>query len=111
MGSDWQKQRNLAIDAAMAIRKLFYIEGDVLEKVATSGYLGRILSQDDDDKGGTQPDQESTGNMGQGQPNTTAPVTIENFWARSGRELGENFLRTFTNFDRGTVDLGIWACK
>ena len=34
---------------------------------------------------------------------TTARVTIENFWARSGRELGENFLRTFTNFDRGTV--------
>ncbi len=23
--------------------------------------------------------------------------------ARTGRELGENFLRTFTNFDRGTV--------
>ena len=46
---DWQKQRNLAIDAAMAIRKLFYIEGDVLEKVAMFGYLGRILSQDDDD--------------------------------------------------------------
>jgi hypothetical protein len=35
---------------------------------------------------------------------TTARVTIENFWARSGRELYENFLRTFTNFDRGTVD-------
>ena len=35
---------------------------------------------------------------------TKARVTIENFWARSGRELGENFLRTFTNFDRGTVD-------
>jgi hypothetical protein len=25
------------------------------------------------------------------------------FWARSGRELGQNFLRTFTNFDVGTV--------
>jgi hypothetical protein len=33
----------------------------------------------------------------------TARVTIENFWARSGRELGENWARTFTNFDRGTV--------
>ena len=44
-----QRQRDSAIDAAMAIRQLFYIEGDVLERVATFRYLGRILSQDDDD--------------------------------------------------------------
>ena len=35
---------------------------------------------------------------------TTARVTIEKFWARSGRELGEKWARTFTNFDRGIVD-------
>jgi hypothetical protein len=35
---------------------------------------------------------------------TTARVTIENFWARSGQEAGEKRARTFTNFDRGTVD-------
>jgi hypothetical protein len=36
--------------------------------------------------------------------NTTARVTIENFWARRGRDAGETRARTFTNFDRGTVD-------
>jgi len=35
---------------------------------------------------------------------STARITIEKFWARSGRELGEKRARTFTNFDRGTVD-------
>ena len=33
-----------------------------------------------------------------------ARVTIENFWARRGRDAGETRARTFTNFDRGTVD-------
>jgi len=33
-----------------------------------------------------------------------ARVTIENFWLRSGRDTGEKWARTFTNFDRGTVD-------
>jgi hypothetical protein len=31
-------------------------------------------------------------------------VTIDKSWVRSGRELGEKQARTFTNFDRGTVD-------
>ena len=43
-----QKQRNSAIDAALALRQLFYIGDDVLEKVATLRYLGWILLQDDD---------------------------------------------------------------
>ena len=34
---------------------------------------------------------------------TTARVTIENFWARRGRDAGETRARTFTNFDGGTV--------
>ena len=34
---------------------------------------------------------------------TTARVTIENFWARRGRDAGETRARTFTNFDVGTV--------
>ena len=38
-----------------------------------------------------------------GDPITTARVTIENFWARRGRDAGETRARTFTNFDRGTV--------
>jgi hypothetical protein len=36
--------------------------------------------------------------------NTMTRVTIEKFWVRSRRELGEKRERTFTNFDRGTVD-------
>ncbi len=36
--------------------------------------------------------------------NTTARVTIENFWARRERDAGETRARTFTNFDRGTVN-------
>ena len=43
-----QKQRNSAIDAALALRQLFYIGDDVLEKMATLRYLGWILLQDDD---------------------------------------------------------------
>ena len=35
---------------------------------------------------------------------TTARVTIENFWARRERDAGETRARTFTNFDRGTVN-------
>ena len=38
---------------------------------------------------------------------TTAQVTIENFWARRGRDAGKTRARTFTNFDRGTVYLGV----
>ena len=34
----------------------------------------------------------------------TVWVTIEKFWARSGQELGKKWARTFTNFERGTVD-------
>ncbi len=33
----------------MALRQLFYVEGEVLEKVESFRYLGRILAQDDDD--------------------------------------------------------------
>ena len=33
----------------MALRQLFYVEGEVLEKVESFRYLGRILAQDDED--------------------------------------------------------------
>ena len=35
--------------SALALRQLFYVEGEVLKKVETFCYLGRILAQDDDD--------------------------------------------------------------
>ena len=34
---------------ALALRQLFYVEGEVLEKVELFRYLGRILGQDDND--------------------------------------------------------------
>ena len=34
---------------ALALRQLFYVEGEVLEKVESFRYLGRILAQDDED--------------------------------------------------------------
>jgi hypothetical protein len=36
--------------------------------------------------------------------NTTARVTIETFWARSGQDASKKWARTFTDFDIGTVD-------
>jgi hypothetical protein len=42
-------QRDSAITSALALRLLFYIEGEVLKKVESFRYLGRILAQDDED--------------------------------------------------------------
>ena len=41
-------QRDSAITSALALRLLFYIEGEVLKKVESFRYLGRILAQDDE---------------------------------------------------------------
>ncbi len=49
LGVEQRTQRDLAILAALALRKLFHVEGEVLEKVDFFRYLGRILAQDDDD--------------------------------------------------------------
>jgi esterase/lipase superfamily enzyme len=35
--------------SALAIRQLFYVEGELLEKIESFRYLGRILAQDDED--------------------------------------------------------------
>jgi len=42
-------QRDSAITSALALWQLFYVEGEVLEKVESFWYLRRILAQDDDD--------------------------------------------------------------
>jgi hypothetical protein len=42
-------QRDSAITSALALRQLFYVEGEVLEKVASFRYLRRVLAQADDD--------------------------------------------------------------
>jgi len=48
-GAEWRTQRDSAITLALALRQLFYVEGEVLEKVESFRYLGRILAQDDED--------------------------------------------------------------
>jgi len=50
-GAERRTQRDLAITSALALRlrQLFYVEGEVLEKVESSRYFGRILAQDDED--------------------------------------------------------------
>ena len=48
MGREQWDQREKAIDAALALCQLFYINGDVLGKVDAFRYLGHIMAQDDD---------------------------------------------------------------
>ena len=49
LGVERRMQRDSAIKSALALRQLFYVEGEVLEKVESFKYLGRILAQDNDD--------------------------------------------------------------
>ncbi len=49
LGAERRTQRDLAVSVALALRKLFHVEGEVLEKVDLFRYLGRILAQEDDD--------------------------------------------------------------
>ena len=48
-GVERRTQMDSAIKAALALRQLFYVEGEVLEKVELFRYLGRILAQDNED--------------------------------------------------------------
>ena len=48
-GVEQRTQRDSAIMSALALRQLFYVKGEVLEKVKSFRYLGRILGQDDND--------------------------------------------------------------
>ncbi len=49
LGAEQWTQRDLAITVALALHKLFHVDGEMLEKVDLFQYLGRILAQDDDD--------------------------------------------------------------
>jgi hypothetical protein len=49
LGAEQWTQRDSAITMALAFHKLCHIEGELLEKVDSFRYLGRILVQDDDD--------------------------------------------------------------
>ncbi len=44
LGAEQQTQQDSAILAALALRKLFHVEGEVLEKVDLFQYLGWILA-------------------------------------------------------------------
>jgi hypothetical protein len=49
LGVERRTQRDSSITLALALWQLFYIKGDVLEKVESFRYLGRIFAQDDED--------------------------------------------------------------
>ena len=49
MGTARRHQRDMAVRSALALRQQFTVHGDVLERVEVFRYLGRLLSQDDDD--------------------------------------------------------------
>jgi hypothetical protein len=49
LGAEQRTQQDSAISAALALCKLFHVEGEVLEKVDLFQYLGRVLAQDNDD--------------------------------------------------------------
>ncbi len=49
LGAERRTQRDSAVLVALALRKLFHVEGEVLEKVDLFRYLRQILAQDNDD--------------------------------------------------------------
>jgi hypothetical protein len=49
LGAEQRTQQDSTITAALALRKLFYVRGELLEKVDSFQYLRRILAQDNDD--------------------------------------------------------------
>ncbi len=49
VGVERKQQCKAAVQLALALRKQFSIQGDVLERVEVFKYLGRLLAQDDDD--------------------------------------------------------------
>ncbi len=49
LDAECRTQQDSAVLAALALRKLFHVGGEVLEKVDLFRYLGQILAQDDDD--------------------------------------------------------------
>ena len=49
MGTARRHQRDMAVGSALALRQKITVHGDVLERVEVFRYLGRLLSQDDDD--------------------------------------------------------------
>ncbi len=49
LSTEQRTQRDSAVTAALALGELFHVDGELLEKVDSFWYLGRILAQDDDD--------------------------------------------------------------
>jgi hypothetical protein len=49
IGVEWKQQREAAVASALALQQQFLVQGNVLEQVEVFKYLGRLMSQDDDD--------------------------------------------------------------
>ena len=47
--ADRRAQREAAVTSSLALRCTFTVHGDVLERVEVFQYLGRLLTQDDND--------------------------------------------------------------
>ncbi len=49
VGTERQHQWDMAVQSTLALHQQFTVHGDVLERIKMFRYLGRLLSQDDDD--------------------------------------------------------------
>jgi hypothetical protein len=49
IGVEWKQQQEMAVASALGLRQQFLVQGNVLEQVEVFKYLGRLMSQDDDD--------------------------------------------------------------
>ncbi len=49
LGAEQRTQQDSAVTVALALHKLFHVEGELLEEVDLFRYLGQILAQDNDD--------------------------------------------------------------
>ena len=49
IGMARRHQRDMAVHSALALHQEFTVHGDMLERVEVFRYLGRLLSQNDDD--------------------------------------------------------------
>ncbi len=52
VGAERGQQREAAVTSALGLRQQFSVHGEALERVEVFKYLGRLLAQDDDVRGG-----------------------------------------------------------
>ena len=93
LGVERRTQRDSAITSALALRQLFYVEGEVLEKVESFRYLRRIPIQDNEDVRAVQNKIKKAWGIrvqvGQVlQTDNTPPNVSTKFYLQGGRAVG-----------------------